>query len=450
MNLIENLINNIVLEEIDPYKSVLKQNLTGIGTMINVGRDRTAIGKADLVQYSAILDKRVCPLCKHLDGNVTKVGSPEYLRYMPRVHHNCRCIYVYISRDESRQPKVFFPKVPEDLDKLGSLISETVSAGGAIATITSLRGILASTKFSQIKNIDERLNKFDETERQLLIDYIDQLNENDFPVGVIDEFIDKMFKNQRKLTNYDMVYMRNQLYRIYRDRLEDVFDEREIQFNFGSNLNLYLGLDVVNASKQYQVINFMHNHLDDIFEGDFQKALMNQYRIKKLGNSVGGQFVYGIYDDSIKDLDINLNYFQYDEKDSKELLKNGMESGWKVNVKGENAKIINQNIYTLIHEMGHSVDYRLFEQKYHKKGDRYNFWSDYNVDNDFLNKEYGSPSQYGKTNAAERFAECFVDLCLSDNPTEASKEMAKKMKIDYKKFYIKPENLKKLLNEIDF
>lgn len=450
MKLLEGLIKSLVLAEVDPYKSVLNDNLMGIGTMINVGRDRTAIGKANLVQYSAILDRKVCPLCKHLDGNVTKVGSPEYLRYMPRVHHNCRCIYVYISRDESRQPKEYFPKVPGDLEKLGSLISETVSTGGAIATITTFQGVLKSTKFNNIKELEDRLDKFDSEQRQLLIDYIDQLNEDDFPIGVIDEFINKMYKNRKKLTEYDMVFVRNQLYRTYRDHLEEAFEGRGINFIFGSNLDLYLGLDAVNVARQYQVIDFMHNHLDDILPGDFQEALMNNFQIRKLKKGVLGEYSFFIRQRDGRDLKIELGSFQTDNNDSKKALEYEMKSGWKTNIKGENAKYINQKLYTLFHEMGHAVDVRLYDEKYHKKSGYYAFWSDNHLDNQYLIEKYGAPSQYGKTNHHERFAECFVDLCLNEEPTDASKNIAEKLGIDYKKFYVKPEKLKELVGKIDF
>lgn len=96
-----------------------------IGNLINKGRDMAAKkAKAKLAQYSAILDDVTCPLCEELDGQIFTVGSPEYYEFMPRVHHNCRCIWVYIEPEEVDQPDVDFERpLPELLKSHGSLMN---------------------------------------------------------------------------------------------------------------------------------------------------------------------------------------------------------------------------------------------------------------------------------------------------------------------------------------
>jgi hypothetical protein len=61
----------------------------------------------ETAQWSAILDKVTCPLCKSLDGMV--VNSEEYRKYQAgKIHGNCRCIWVYISKEEVDAPEVDF------------------------------------------------------------------------------------------------------------------------------------------------------------------------------------------------------------------------------------------------------------------------------------------------------------------------------------------------------
>lgn len=43
--------------------------------------------------YSAILDDKVCPLCEELDGMTVEAGAPEFYRWNPPLHGNCRCMW---------------------------------------------------------------------------------------------------------------------------------------------------------------------------------------------------------------------------------------------------------------------------------------------------------------------------------------------------------------------
>lgn len=51
-------------------------------------------------QYSAILDEKTCPLCRHLDGKQIALENPELKEFTPPIHDGCRCEWVYILEDE--------------------------------------------------------------------------------------------------------------------------------------------------------------------------------------------------------------------------------------------------------------------------------------------------------------------------------------------------------------
>ena len=51
-------------------------------------------------QWHTAGDKRVCPLCSSLEGNVYPVDSPEYGRIAPPIHISCRCNLSFITARE--------------------------------------------------------------------------------------------------------------------------------------------------------------------------------------------------------------------------------------------------------------------------------------------------------------------------------------------------------------
>jgi len=157
--LVDDIVGLLQLNEGKEYDTILNDNLGGISTMINLGRDRTAVEKCKIAEYSAILDKKTCPLCKYLDGQVFKVGSSEYERYMPRIHDRCRCIYVYVGEEEGNQPKESFREPPPEIIKEhGQLIgkpnapaSETASLKNIIAPIVMTSMILQPSEIKDLK-----------------------------------------------------------------------------------------------------------------------------------------------------------------------------------------------------------------------------------------------------------------------------------------------------------
>lgn len=62
--------------------------------------------KVARMQYTAILDGVVCPLCEKMNGMVVTTDSPIYRRYSPPLHYMCRCIWMPITQGEVDDPRV--------------------------------------------------------------------------------------------------------------------------------------------------------------------------------------------------------------------------------------------------------------------------------------------------------------------------------------------------------
>ena len=113
------------------FEDYTKKELEGHATVqtawaINSGRDFVAEEQGvKRIQYSAILDKRTCPLCKKLDGMIIQAGTPEAKRVKPPIHSNCRCIFAYVMPEEQPQPELTFEPPPDEmLQKHGNLIAK--------------------------------------------------------------------------------------------------------------------------------------------------------------------------------------------------------------------------------------------------------------------------------------------------------------------------------------
>ena len=60
--------------------------------------------------WSAILDDKVCELCRSLDGKVMDVNSPEYTIYKSPIHPRCRCTQIPVTSDAEVIPEPNFEK----------------------------------------------------------------------------------------------------------------------------------------------------------------------------------------------------------------------------------------------------------------------------------------------------------------------------------------------------
>lgn len=68
----------------------------GISVVESVNKGRDWVAERDReqfqgAQYSAILDETTCPLCEQLDEKVVSLDNPDYDKFSPPIHPNCRC-----------------------------------------------------------------------------------------------------------------------------------------------------------------------------------------------------------------------------------------------------------------------------------------------------------------------------------------------------------------------
>lgn len=73
-------------------------------------------------QYSAILDRVTCGLCEKLDEKVIPIEHTDLSRFTPPIHHNCRCVWVWITRDEEDFTPTWVTPSATDVDRFGGLV----------------------------------------------------------------------------------------------------------------------------------------------------------------------------------------------------------------------------------------------------------------------------------------------------------------------------------------
>jgi hypothetical protein len=103
---IENEIKNFLSDYKD---SSLKTSVdVTIAQSVSEGREKlTDFPEIELATWSAVLDSVVCPLCGKLDGMTVRVDSADYAKFKPaEVHPNCRCIWIYTTKEENNKPEV--------------------------------------------------------------------------------------------------------------------------------------------------------------------------------------------------------------------------------------------------------------------------------------------------------------------------------------------------------
>ena len=71
--------------------------------------------KPNIVRFiwTAILDEKICDLCRSLDQKIMDVNSPDSTIYQPPLHPRCRCHIIPITSDAEKIPKVNWEK-PKD------------------------------------------------------------------------------------------------------------------------------------------------------------------------------------------------------------------------------------------------------------------------------------------------------------------------------------------------
>ncbi len=73
-------------------------------------------------QYSAILDRVTCDLCERLDGQQVAVTHPDFERFTAPLHHNCRCVWVYVEEGEEEWEPTWVGAPEGMVGQYGSLI----------------------------------------------------------------------------------------------------------------------------------------------------------------------------------------------------------------------------------------------------------------------------------------------------------------------------------------
>lgn len=97
-------------------RALERMALVRVNVDVNAGRDiARVLAGVQLAQFSAILDDRVCPLCRAVDGLIIRVDHPDYRRFTPPLHGGCRCIWALISPEEEPQPDVTWQTPSEAL-----------------------------------------------------------------------------------------------------------------------------------------------------------------------------------------------------------------------------------------------------------------------------------------------------------------------------------------------
>lgn len=73
-------------------------------------------------QYSALMDRRTCELCERQDEQVIGIGDLDLAKFTPPVHHNCRCVWVYITTAEADFTPTWSAPPRSMVDRFGSLV----------------------------------------------------------------------------------------------------------------------------------------------------------------------------------------------------------------------------------------------------------------------------------------------------------------------------------------
>jgi hypothetical protein len=107
--------------------------LTGgviVSEAINRGRDDVFSkykSKIENYTYSAILDRKTCPLCESLDGSVVTEAEYKTTRFVCPLHFLCRCIWVAVLKTDPNIPdQTGFPEDIADLIEKYQTLSKEI------------------------------------------------------------------------------------------------------------------------------------------------------------------------------------------------------------------------------------------------------------------------------------------------------------------------------------
>lgn len=78
-----------------------------VAAAVNLGRDtvfETYDSDIESYEYSAVLDRKTCPICEDLDGSVVDAAEYKSSHWHPPIHFHCRCLWVAILKTETDKP----------------------------------------------------------------------------------------------------------------------------------------------------------------------------------------------------------------------------------------------------------------------------------------------------------------------------------------------------------
>ena len=80
-----------------------------VSSAIGMGRDtvfETYKDDIESFEFSAILDRKTCPICRDLDGSIVDADEYRTNQWNPPIHFHCRCLWVAIRKAETDKPPV--------------------------------------------------------------------------------------------------------------------------------------------------------------------------------------------------------------------------------------------------------------------------------------------------------------------------------------------------------
>lgn len=91
-----------------------------VSMAVNMGRDTVFAEHAaeiESYEYSAILDRKTCSICRDLDGSIVDAEEYKNSQWNPPIHFHCRCLWVAIRVSEQDKPPITgLPTMPGGFD----------------------------------------------------------------------------------------------------------------------------------------------------------------------------------------------------------------------------------------------------------------------------------------------------------------------------------------------
>jgi len=138
--------------------------------------------------WTAILDDKVCDLCRSLDQKVMEANSPNYSLYQPPLHPRCRCHIIPITSDAEIIPKVNWEKpknswikkyapflfiIPfkgkkEEIEEIAPYVPEAPELVFNPKDILSIEEYIRETELRNIENAKQKMSIMEKDNMKIL------------------------------------------------------------------------------------------------------------------------------------------------------------------------------------------------------------------------------------------------------------------------------------------